>query len=84
MEDALRHPWWAGGLLLFCFFSTYMQRMIQHHIFFWGGASVLLYVLLHCCTAVCSEGSIGGWVEDALRHPWWVGGGCTPSSVVGG
>ena len=34
---------------------------------------VLLYVLLHCCTAVCSKGLVGGWVEDALRRPWWVG-----------
>ena len=35
---------------------------------------VLLYVLLHCCTAVCSEGLVGGWGEGALRRPWWVGG----------
>ena len=35
---------------------------------------VLLYVLLHCCTAVCSKGLVGGWVEGALRRPWWVGG----------
>ena len=35
---------------------------------------VLLYVLLHCCAAVCSNGLVGGWVEDAL----------TASSVVGG
>ena len=32
---------------------------------------VLLYVLLHCCTAVCSKGLlVGGWVEGALRRPW--------------
>ena len=24
--------------------------------------SVLLYVLLHCCTAICSKGLVGGWV----------------------
>ena len=35
---------------------------------------VLLYVLLHCCTAVCSKGLVGGWVGGALRRPWWVGG----------
>ena len=35
---------------------------------------VLLYVLLHCCTAVCSKGLVGGWVEGALRRPWWVDG----------
>ena len=35
---------------------------------------VLLYVLLHCCSAVCSKGLVGGWVEGALRRPWWVGG----------
>ena len=35
---------------------------------------VLLYVLLHCCTAACSKSLVGGWVEGALRHPWWVGG----------
>ena len=36
--------------------------------------AVLMYVLLHCCSAVCSKGLIGGWVEGALRRPWWVGG----------
>ena len=35
---------------------------------------VLLYVLLHCCTAVCSKGLVGGWVEGTLRRPRWVGG----------
>ena len=35
---------------------------------------VLLYVLLHCCPAVCSKGLVGGWVECTLRRPWWVGG----------
>ena len=37
---------------------------------------VLLYVLLHCCAAVCSKGLVGGWVEDALTASpvWWVGG----------
>ena len=33
-----------------------------------------MYVLLHCCSAVCSKGLVGGWVEGALRRPWWVGG----------
>ena len=38
-------------------------------------APVLLYVLLHCCTAVCSNRSlVGGWVKGALRRLWWVGG----------
>ena len=36
--------------------------------------AVLMYVLLHCCSAVCSKGLVGGWVEGALRRPWWVGG----------
>ena len=35
---------------------------------------VLLYVLLHCCNAVCRKGLVGGWVSV----------GCTASSVVGG
>ena len=35
---------------------------------------VMLYILLHCCTAVCSNGLVGGWVEGALRCPWWVRG----------
>ena len=35
---------------------------------------VLLYVLLHCCPAVCSKGLVGGWVKCTLRRPWWVGG----------
>ena len=35
---------------------------------------VLLYVLLHCCTAVYSKSLVSGWVEGALRRPWWVGG----------
>ena len=74
VEGALRCPWWVGGVLLFCLFSTYIQRMIQHHFFFLLGAGVLLYVLLHCYTAVCSKGLAGGWVEGALRRPWWVGG----------
>ena len=34
----------------------------------------VLCVLLHCCTAVCSKGLVGGWVEGTLRGPWWVGG----------
>ena len=34
---------------------------------------ILLYVLLHCCTAVCSKGLVGGWVEGVLRRPSWVG-----------
>ena len=48
--------------------------MIQHQLFFSFFAGALLYVLLHCCTAACSNGSVGGWVECALRHPWWVVG----------
>ena len=36
--------------------------------------AVLMYVLLHCCSAVYSKGLVGGWVEGALRRPWWVGG----------
>ena len=36
--------------------------------------AVLMYVLLHCCFAVCSKGLVGVWVEGALRRPWWVGG----------
>ena len=35
---------------------------------------VLLYVLLHCCAAVCSKGLVGGWVEDALTASSGVGG----------
>ena len=35
---------------------------------------VLLYVLLHCCAAVCSKCLVGGWVGGARRRPWWVGG----------
>ena len=31
-------------------------------------------VLLHCYTAVCCKGLVGGLVEGALRRPWWVGG----------
>ena len=34
---------------------------------------VLLYVLLHCCSAVCSKGLVGGWVECTVRRPWCVG-----------
>ena len=76
MEGALRRPWRVGGLLLYCFSSTYIQRMIQHQFDYFLGASVLLYILLHCCTAVpvCSKGLVGGWVEGTLRRPWWVGG----------
>ena len=63
--------------------------MIQHQFVFFRHAGrqlanfgstaprvpgVLPYVLLHCCTAVCSKGLVGGWVEGALRRPWWVGG----------
>ena len=33
-----------------------------------------MYVLLHCCSAVCNKGLVGGWVEGTLRRPWWVGG----------
>ena len=33
-----------------------------------------MYGLLHCCSAVCSKGLVGGWVESARRRPWWVGG----------
>ena len=33
-----------------------------------------VYRCRYCCTAVCSRGLVGGWVEDALRRPWWVGG----------
>ena len=36
---------------------------------------VLLGVLLHCCTAVCSEVLVNGCVEGALRRPWWGVGG---------
>ena len=44
---------------------------------------VLLYVLLHCCTAVCSKGLVGGWAECTLRRPWWVRGPfCTWKSYV--
>ena len=31
-----------------------------------------LCVILRCC--ICSKGLVGGWVEGALRRPWWVGG----------
>ena len=48
--------------------------MIQHQFVLFLGAGALLYVLLHCCAAVCSRGLVGGWVEGALRRPWWVGG----------
>ena len=37
-------------------------------------SGVLLYILLHCCTAVCRKGLVGGWAEGALRRPWWVDG----------
>ena len=33
-----------------------------------------MFILLHYCTAVCSEGLVGGWIAGALRRPWWVGG----------
>ena len=76
VEDALRLPWWMSGLLLFSFLSTFIESSEDDTapFFFFFGAGALLCVLLHCCTAVCSKGSVGGWVEGALRRPWWVGG----------
>ena len=38
--------------------------MIEHRFVFFLGAGALLCVLL----------LVGGWVEGALRRPWWVGG----------
>ena len=32
-----------------------------------------VYCCKYCCTAVYSKGLVGGWVEDALRRPWWEG-----------
>ena len=50
--------------------------MIQHQFVFVLRAGDCC---TYCCstavlTAVCSKGLVGGWVEGALRPPWWVGG----------
>ena len=67
--------WWVvgGGRPPGCFlFHTRSSRTNQ--ITAPRVPGVLLYVLLHCCTAVCSKGLVGGWVKGALHRPWWVGG----------
>ena len=74
VEGALRCPWWVGGVLLFCLFSTYIQRMIQHQFFFFW---VQVYCCTYCCTAillyVVKVWPVGGWRVHCVVRGGWVG-----------
>ena len=84
VEGALRRPWWVGGPFctwefFFCCFLFHKNqptapRVPGVYCCTYCCTAVLMYGLLHCCSAVCSTGLVGGWVEGALRRPWWVGG----------